>query len=106
MAIQNQAGKFFRTFSRNGSVSYNTCCSGIGFKTGAYLLCNLAVDPEEQNNLADTNVEKREALVKKAITDTAHGVGYLCGSSNTITQYCDPANIDVMSKSIQKYGKY
>jgi uroporphyrinogen-III decarboxylase len=47
-----------------------------------------------------------DKLVKDAIENAAFGGGYICGSSNSITQYCDPANVEAMSRAIQKYGKY
>ena len=47
-----------------------------------------------------------DKLVKNAIKNAAQSGGYICGSSNSITQYCDPDNVEAMSKAIYKYGKY
>lgn len=58
------------------------------------------------DKLSTGNPEEIDSLVKNAIQNAAQGGGYICGSSNSITQYCDPANIEAMSKAIHKYGKY
>lgn len=69
---------------------------------GHIVFCgNIDVD-----KLSTGTPEEIDALVKNAIEDAAHDGGYICGSSNSITQYCNPANVEAMSKAILKYGKY
>jgi hypothetical protein len=58
------------------------------------------------DKLSTGTPEEIDAMVKKAIENAASGGGYICGSSNSITQYCDPANVEAMGKAILKYGKY
>jgi uroporphyrinogen-III decarboxylase len=58
------------------------------------------------DRLSTGTPEEVDALVKKATRDAAEGGGYICGSSNSIAQYCDPANVEAMCKAIKKYGKY
>lgn len=58
------------------------------------------------DKLSTGNPEDIDRLVKNAILNAAQDGGYICGSSNSITQYCEPANVEAMSKAILKYGKY
>jgi len=58
------------------------------------------------DKLSTGKPEEIEELVKNAMQNAAQGGGYICGSSNSITQYCDPANVEAMGKAIYKYGKY
>ena len=58
------------------------------------------------DKLSTGTPEEIDKLVKNAIQNAAQGGGYICGSSNSIAQYCEPANIEAMSKAIYKYGKY
>ena len=58
------------------------------------------------DKLSTGNPEEIDVLVKNAIQTAAQGGGYICGSSNSITQYCDPANVEAMSKAIKRYGGY
>jgi len=58
------------------------------------------------DKLSTGKPEEVDKLVRNAIQNAAQGGGYICGSSNSITQYCDPANVEAMSKAINTYGKY
>lgn len=58
------------------------------------------------DKLSTGKPEEIDKLVKNAIQTAAQGGGYICGSSNSITQYCDPANVEAMSKAIHIYGGY
>ncbi len=58
------------------------------------------------DKLSTGTPEEIDALVKQAIEDAAHGGGYICGSANSIPKYAQPANVEAMSKAIQKYGQY
>jgi len=58
------------------------------------------------DKLSTGTPEEIDELVKKVIQNAAQGGGYICGSSNSITRYCHPANVEAMCKAIKKYGKY
>ena len=50
--------------------------------------------------------ENVDQLVRHAIRDAGEGGGYICGSSNSITYYCQVENVKAMRDAILKYGKY
>ena len=45
-------------------------------------------------------------LVKTAISTAGPGGGYICGSSNSVTSYCQPENVRAMANAIKRYGLY
>jgi uroporphyrinogen decarboxylase len=56
--------------------------------------------------LSQGTPKKVDQLVKHAIRDAGEGGGYICGSSNSITYYCQVENVKAMRDAILKYGKY
>jgi uroporphyrinogen decarboxylase len=57
------------------------------------------------NVLSEGTPAQVDLLVKKAISDTNNGQSYICGSSNSVTNYCKPENVIAMKNAILKYGK-
>lgn len=51
-------------------------------------------------------VEEVEAEVIRCMKEGAPGGGYICASSNSITNYCKLENVRAMINAIQKYGTY
>ncbi len=47
-----------------------------------------------------------EQLVSQAIAIAGPGGGYIAGSSNSITEYCQPENVRAMQHAIHRYGRY
>jgi len=47
-----------------------------------------------------------DELVQKAIRTAAPGGGYIAGSSNSVSYYCQAQNVRAMQKAIYQYGKY
>jgi len=50
--------------------------------------------------------EEIDRLVKEAIAIAGPGGGYIAGSSNSVTSYCQPENVRAMAIAIKRYGKY
>jgi uroporphyrinogen decarboxylase len=51
-------------------------------------------------------VEEVEAEVIRCMREGAPGGGYICASSNSITNYCKVENVRAMINAIKKYGTY
>jgi uroporphyrinogen decarboxylase len=51
-------------------------------------------------------VEEVETEVTRCMNEGAPGGGYICASSNSITNYCKVENVRAMINAIQKYGTY
>ena len=51
-------------------------------------------------------VEEVEAEVIRCMKEGAPGGGYICASSNSITNYCKVENVRAMLSAIKKYGTY
>jgi len=47
-----------------------------------------------------------DGLVREAIQAAAAGGGYICGSSNSVPDYCRAENVRAMAQAIRKYGCY
>jgi len=50
--------------------------------------------------------EQVDGLVREAIQAAAAGGGYICGSSNSVPDYCRAENVRAMAQAIRKYGCY
>ena len=51
-------------------------------------------------------VEEVEAEVKQRIRDAGAGGGYICGTANSITNFCKPENVLAMTAAVRKHGIY
>ena len=58
------------------------------------------------DTLSRGSPEEVDELVREAIRIAAPGGGYICGSSNSIPFYCQPANVRAMQHAIHQYGSY
>jgi hypothetical protein len=56
------------------------------------------------DRLSQGNPEEVDELVKTAIHTAGEGGGYICGSSNSITNYCKPENVIAMQQAIRLYS--
>jgi uroporphyrinogen decarboxylase len=51
-------------------------------------------------------VEEVEAEVKQRIKDAGPGGGYICGTANSVANFCKIENVFAMTNAVQKYGTY
>lgn len=51
-------------------------------------------------------VEEVDAEVRQRIEDAGKGGGYICATSNSITNFCKIENIFAMTNAVKKYGVY
>ena len=51
-------------------------------------------------------VDEVEAEVKQKIKDAGSGGGYICGSANSITEYCKVENVLAMTRAVKDHGAY
>jgi len=58
------------------------------------------------NDLSEGAPEQIEALVIQSLEACDGGCRYLCGSSNSITNYCKPENVMAMQETIFRYGDF